>query len=608
MDTEGGTNDSSQNSDGGHENKLPPPLLKKRRLFVGERCSRCEVISESSSDDGNEDLLENRSGSQSSLSCDEPLLPIEKDTTGLEESSEPTILFCDEGLTQTNTTSAPIAGSYRLVKNGWDILYDGHNRSQPFSPCLAKSRRNSLRKTAIADKGLPAARTAEHYTADERIFLRDPSDVGQDESLYIVDIHLRAWPSEIDKQGWQRFLLPIFSHLSPADYLAFLSFACWAPDRQPRFDFDMTYLQSAKCEDVNYVSAKFDCSDELLLRWRPRKQHIVQVPYTDKPEPHLFIPRSDDVQVHLLCKKGIDTDEPIRDPFSLSNSTQNRGSVLRRASEWQIEALSTKSEEESLRSNHKSEALDVLRIADPEPPDSTRAAPFWDSDFTKALSRLFRLKEFVITHRESERKATISWTDIAVAMGADDIDRRCRGIKPFGSRQWLFLFRLEHCWPMQIFIRVLSLVIWMITSVLRFVRRWWWMYPIIVILGIHYLIAMSRLGTLLGLGEIDPVGFGRRTFTSFGANHSFINAQLALPNNAPPWQRDTQMPSWSDQDTSQGDEARSHGDDARKVKQHDTVAYNIGPQSLHVDRPWPCRLRDAIDRSLGWSGEGSYRA
>ena len=695
-----------------------PPLMK-RRLFVGNPCSRCRFPSNASSDclsDHRDEPLSSHADTsecQSSLSCDEPLLPIRKDRTVSGETSKsstsecdehrplsnygeyrdgtrlvlpirsrlpfftasnfeqlfsppkciekhgpfpssecvpldsiprwqlPSTRFCyndpashevsdprgDESSTPTHTPPAPTTGSQRIVEDGCDILSNDQNNSLSVSPCLAKTRRDSLGRIAVANEGLPRNKTAEAYTADEKIFFRDLSDAGRHKALYIVDIHLRAWPSNADKRGWQCFFLPVFSHLSPADYLASLSFACWAPDGQPKFDFDTTYLQSVNFDGINQIYANFDCSDDLLLRWRSMKKPISQLSHFRQLDPQVLVPRQTEIQVYVLHDKSIGHDPDSENPISILGSTNPWESKLVRSSEPQIKGSSlNRRNTPSLCPNNKEKdkkdsdlSRATITIA-PNPIENLHnptAELFPKSEPTMLSQWLHNdcnWQEYIIADEEYERETAvnreaadqrpgISWTDFTIALGADDIGERCRDLAPINSHQWLFLVHHDSWFPNPIVTWVLSSIRWMIIGLFSFIKHWWWIYPCFVIFGICYLMAMSWLGNLLSLEQHDPIDRDLYTHFILNVNHSLIDVYLASPNDTILWQHSAQIPTIRDRDISEGEETGLPKDGILGMELHEVITHGASSDSHDESHPWSRRLRDAVDRSLGWKGE-----
>ena len=309
-----------ESSNTSHTDDDSEPKLKKRRLFPHE-CTECNFSDEYSSDTSSDHAegvfpMRNKrsSTSQSSLKNGEP------SNRTLEPNLSPEDVdlgFIDDKEQLAIQENASVKYSRRLILETWPKLRP-NSPSDPdrssFSQEWPSEQQYSLSKPeGMSHKSTP--REPECFFQDDKLIFGNTGNASQGKSLHIVNIHLRVWPTDADSEEWQKFLLPIFGHLSPADFLASLHFVYWSSEGRPRFEFDTSYLQSAQYDGANQVNAKFDCADDLILRWKPNKEFIplgIGVPAYD---PELFIPRQDENPTHVREGRG-SADEGDRDRFS----------------------------------------------------------------------------------------------------------------------------------------------------------------------------------------------------------------------------------------------------------------------------------------------------
>ena len=546
---------------------------------------------------------------------------------------------------------------------------ESYNRPDCDSPCLAKAARNATRSshpTVGRRRGDLRGHQVEWYSENGKILLRNLAKPSTTTKRYIVDVNLRAWISPLNRWGQYNFDVPIFQHLHPADFLVDFTFEYWMPSEKPRYDIDLSHLQSPWYDGPNQVRGKFDCSDDLLLRLTPRADFLreeIETLIGDNIDTTL---EQEEIQVYSLTKvPSIDFhdtsihEEVMRDggPNDSANvsaggsQAPSEGSAPDSIQATEATGLETDmdrqatggsqapSEGSAPGSIQATEATELGTGIDhqatgPNRVDVTSIAYFTDalaslnelvkeqlvvspittseaatseeetwlpSTFTsnvdEAFSRAWLLDRQRRRRRgkeEKRRKQSISqssdvkWFDIALALGADDIESKGHDLRPSLGRwqkEWLRLFVDFN----------LALWYWVqavVGAISGFIKRWSWV-PIVFV-PVWLLVTNSLMKVLVSHGIVE------RPPELIIDGHTYLLSPPVPTNSTPSkdWVRNILHPSpapvvWI--------EPPEDGDPQLEVFHPSEMQRLESPkvQGHH----WSLRIRDRLDRALGWTGE-----
>ena len=518
------------------------------------------------------------------------------------------------------------------------------NKSDCDSPCLAKVARNATRSShPTVGRGRQKLRDhqVEWYAENGKIFLRDLSKRYTTTKRYIVDINIRAWMSPVNRWGQYSFEVPIFQHLHPADFLVDFTFEYWMPSEKPRYDIDLSHLQSQWYDGPNQVGGKFDCSDDLLLTLTPRADLLreeIETLIGDNTDMAL---EQVDIQVYSLTKvPSIDfhdtsiheevmrNGEPNDSAYVSAGGSQAPSEGSQAPSEGSQapsegsapDSIQTGIDRQEPATNH----VDVTSIAYftdavasvnelvkdqlvVSPINTSEAAtseeetwlpPSFTSNVDKAFSRAWLLDRQRRRRRGKEEKwrkqfisqsSDVKWYDIALALGAEDIESRAYDLEPSlgqWQREWIKLF-LDF-----------NLEIWYwiqaaIGAILGFIKRWSWAFIVFVLVWL--LVVNSLMKVLVSYGVVE-----RPTELIIDGHTYFLGPPL--PTNVTPskdWVHDILHPSTTASAIKTG-LAHDEGPRSRQLQSSQTQAVKTSKVQKH---PWTNRARDRLDRALGWTGE-----
>ena len=506
--------------------------------------------------------------------------------------------------------------SHRNYGSPFDSSDDDDLEPHLRSPCLATVRHNSLGRVTTRGRIRPNGRTVDHYTANDKIYLHDLRLRGDAKAVHVVDIHLRAWLSNVDKWGWQCLMLPIFLHLSPADFLASFSFTSWASDEQFRFEFDTTYLQSVKHVDGNQVYAKFDCSDDLLLRWRPKQKPVVPPPSPSRVEARLPTPRQDGIQVHDLDRVDIGP-RGISPSTPLAASTVTSPAVM----ESQIHVstspygMSDVAQQFEQPWSHPSGILSgeaILRPECPPPPmasthgsyddvnDRLRGRPQNSQEPHEGIeveeimsSSETRESDAAECRKGTTQRSSLLWKDVATALGADDLDWRRESLRPFSGAHGSGLIPPTQRQGRKRFAIAFNILSWWCICFLLMIWGRWSqaVMPSVGSAVIHKFRALPM-----------PVSHNIRPCQNIFALN-VIGMNLTSWGEWLCWQDDA--PEAALQHFGVREDAGQSSRLQVPVVEEARIDTLEGPSLAQTDaRPWSDRLRDHFDRSLGWRADG----
>ena len=506
------------------------------------------------------------------------------------------------------------------------------------SPCLAKVARDATRSSHLTvgtGRGKLRENQVEWYSENGKILLRDLAKPSTTTKRYIVDVNLRAWMSPVDRWGQYNFDVPIFQYLHPADFLVDFTFEYWMPSEKPRYDIDLSYLQSPWYDGPNQVGGKFDCSDDLLIRLTRRADFLFKEMDTLIADDPGMANEQEEIQVYSLTKvPSIDfhdtsiheevmkNGEPNDSAYVSAGGSQapSEGSATGSIQATEATELGTDIDRQEPGTNH----VDVTSIAYfthavacvnglvedqlvVSPTNTSEAAtseeeawlpPSVTSNVDKAFSRAWLLDRQRRRRRGKEekwrkqfisQKSDVKWFDIALALGAEDIESKGHDLGPSLGRwqnEWLKSI-LDVC--LGLWYRVQAVI----GAISGFIKRWSWVY--IVFALVWLLVTNSLMKVLVSYGIVE-----RPSELIINGHTYFLSP--SLPKNATPTQDwlqtflypSTTVPAVRTESPKDRIPQLGYFQSLEKQK---LKSPNI--QGYH----WSLRVRDGLDRALGWTGE-----